>query len=248
MIYFASDIHLGAGDAKASRRTERRFDAWLDRVERDAEAIFLVGDLFDFWFEYREVVPRGYVRTLGRLAALADRGVRVVFLTGNHDMWVRDYLQSECGMELYTSPREFTLAGRRMLVAHGDNLRIDRQPVLRLMNALFRSRVLRWLFRWLVHPDWALRFGRWWSGKSRKAHGPEPDAETVTAPLAEYARDYHAAHPDVDTFIFGHMHAARDLQGDGFRVLFLGEWEQHPVFASLDADGVLSLEKFNCAP
>ena len=100
MIYFASDIHLGAGGRDATRRIERRFDAWLDRVADDAEAIFLLGDLFDFWFEYREVAPRGFVRTLGRLAALTDRGVRVVLLTGNHDMWVRDYLSAECGLEV----------------------------------------------------------------------------------------------------------------------------------------------------
>ena len=111
MIYFASDIHLGAGGRDTARRIERRFDAWLDRVADDAEAIFLLGDLFDFWFEYREVAPRGFVRTLGRLAALTDRGVRVVLLTGNHDMWVRDYLSAECGLEVYTAPQEFLLAG-----------------------------------------------------------------------------------------------------------------------------------------
>jgi len=244
MIYFVSDIHLGAGGRDAARRIERRFDAWLDRVADDAEAIFLLGDLFDFWFEYREVAPRGFVRTLGRLAALTDRGVRVVLLTGNHDMWVRDYLSAECGLEVYTAPQEFLLAGRRMLLAHGDNMRIDHLPVLRLMNAVFRSRVLRWLFGWLVHPDWAVRFGRWWSGKSRKSHGPEPEAEGVTAPLVDYARDYHAARPDVDTFVFGHMHVIRDYRDEGFRALFLGEWERQPAFASLDAQGRLTLERF----
>lgn len=120
----------------------------------DAEAIFLLGDLFDFWFEYREVAPRGFVRTLGRLGrAHGSRGEGGA-AHGNHDMWVRDYLSAECGLEVYTAPQEFLLAGRRMLLAHGDNMRIDHLPVLRLMNAVFRSRVLRWLFGWLVHPDW----------------------------------------------------------------------------------------------
>mgnify|MGYP000771996908 CR=1 FL=1 len=109
MYYFASDIHLGAGDEHSARAVERRFVAWLDKVSGDAEAIFLVGDIFDFWFEYRRVVPKGFVRTLGKLAELTDRGVRVVFFTGNHDMWVGDYLARECGVEihtclLYTSP------------------------------------------------------------------------------------------------------------------------------------------------
>ena len=104
MIYFASDIHLGAGDPATARCTERRFTAWLDAVSRDAEAIYLLGDLFDFWFEYRRVVPQGFVRTLGKLAELTDRGVRVVFFTGNHDMWVGDYLHRECGVEIHTEP------------------------------------------------------------------------------------------------------------------------------------------------
>ena len=170
MHYFASDIHLGAGDPAAAREVERRFVAWLDRAGRDAESIFLVGDIFDFWFEYRRVVPKGFVRTLGKLAELTDWGVRVVFLTGNHDMWVGDYLTRECGVEVYTAPQLLTLGGRRIFVAHGDNMNIDGQPMLRLLNRIFRSRTLRWLFSWGVHPDWAMRFGHWWSGKSRKRH------------------------------------------------------------------------------
>ena len=103
MIYFASDIHLGGGDAATARAVERRFAAWLDRAAADAEAVVLAGDVFDFWFEYRRVVPKGFVRILGRLAALADRGVRVIFFTGNHDMWVTDYLARECGAEIHLS-------------------------------------------------------------------------------------------------------------------------------------------------
>lgn len=137
MHYFASDIHLGAGDPDAAREVERRFVAWLDRAGRDAESIFLVGDIFDFWFEYRRVVPKGFVRTLGKLAELTDRGVRVAFLTGNHDMWVGDYLTRECGVEVYTAPQLLTLGGRRIFVAHGDNMNIDGQPMLRLLNRIF---------------------------------------------------------------------------------------------------------------
>lgn len=131
MYYFASDIHLGAGDPETARRTERRFVAWLDAAGRDAEAIFLLGDIFDFWFEYRRVVPKGFVRTLGKLAELTDRGVRVVFFTGNHDMWVGDYLARECGVEIHTAPQEVTLAGQRLFLAHGDNMRIEGQPARR---------------------------------------------------------------------------------------------------------------------
>ena len=184
MYYFASDIHLGAGDPETARRTERRFVAWLDAAGRDAEAIFLLGDIFDFWFEYRRVVPKGFVRTLGKLAELTDRGVRVVFFTGNHDMWVGDYLARECGVEIHTAPQEVTLAGQRLFLAHGDNMRIEGQPALRLLNTVFRSRTLRRLFAWGVHPDLAMKFGRWWSGKSRKRHNDADRraAETGSTP------------------------------------------------------------------
>ena len=170
MYYFASDIHLGAGGPAAARAVEKRFVAWLDEVSREADAVFILGDLFDFWFEYKRVVPKGFVRVLGKLCELTDRGIRVVFMTGNHDMWVRDYFEAECGVEVYTSPRIMELAGKRVFLAHGDNMKIDHLPVLRFMNAVFRSKTIRFLFSWLVHPDWAMRFGQWWSGKSRKSH------------------------------------------------------------------------------
>ncbi len=242
MYYFASDVHLGAGDPAAARVVERRFVAWLDRVGRDAEAIFLLGDIFDFWFEYRRVVPKGFVRTLGKIAELTDRGVRVVFLTGNHDMWVRDYFAAECGMEVWCAPRVVELAGQRIFLAHGDNMKIDGRPILKLMNTVFRSRTVRFLFSWLLHPDCAIRFGRWWSGRSRKSHTAEELGDRITEPLVAYAREY-AAEPRPDCFLFGHMHHPRDYAAEGLRVLFLGEWEHDPVYAVLDKRGEIRLEK-----
>ena len=239
MIYFASDIHLGAGDVRTAREVERRFVAWLDMVSRDAEAIFLVGDIFDFWFEYRRVVPQGFVRTLGKIAELTDRGIRVVFFTGNHDMWVGDYLTRECGMEIHTGPQLLELAGCRVFVAHGDNMNIDSQPVLKLLNRTFRSRTLRFLFSWGVHPDWAMKFGRWWSGKSRKRHN-DADRQAVetgcgggfdaslTESLIAYAREYALTH-EVDHFVFGHMHFARDYRDGKLHVVHLGCWEKNPA-------------------
>lgn len=256
MYYFASDIHLGAGDEQSARAVERRFVAWLDTVSRDAEAIFLVGDIFDFWFEYRRVVPKGFVRALGRLAELTDRGVRVVFFTGNHDMWVGDYLARECGMEIYTSPQVMTLAGKKVFIAHGDNMNIDGQPLLKLLNRVFRSRTLKWLFSWGVHPDLALKFGRWWSGKSRKRHGAGADrraalTEPCTGPveepgtgsLIEYAREYARTHK-VDHFVFGHMHFPRDFREGNFHVVNLGCWAENPSYAELDAAGEMTLKMY----
>lgn len=241
-VYFASDVHLGSGDAATARAVEQRFVAWLDYAAHDAEAIFLVGDIFDFWFEYRHVVPQGFVRTLGKIAELTDRGIRVVLLTGNHDMWVGDYLSRECGMEIYTAPQLLTLAGQQLYVAHGDNMQIEGRPLLRLMNGVFRSRVLRWLFSWGVHPDWAMRFGHWWSGKSRKSHaGPEGFDESLTEPLIGYARRYAETHA-VDHFVFGHMHFPRDYHDGTLHTIHLGGWEKCPSYAVLDDTGALTLE------
>ncbi len=173
-VYFASDVHLGGGDPAAARAVERKFLAWLDLAGKDAEAILLVGDIFDFWFEYRRVIPTGYARVLGKLAELTDRGVRVVLFTGNHDMWTGDCLARECGVEVCTSPQVMTLCGRRIFIAHGDNMQIDGQPLLKLLNRVFRSRALRWLFSWGVHPDWAVRFGRWGSGQRESLAQVEP--------------------------------------------------------------------------
>lgn len=242
MFYFASDIHLGAGGEVFARENERRFTAWLDMVSRDAEAIFLVGDVFDFWFEYGEVVPKGFVRTLGKFAELTDRGVRVVFFTGNHDMWVTDYLVRECGLEIHTSPRQMLLGGKRVFIAHGDNMKIEGQPMLRLLNRIFRSRVLRTLFSWGVHPDLAMRFGHWWSGKSRKSHGVSEPGIPLTEPLIAYAREYAARH-ETDHFVFGHMHVARDYREGPLHVVNLGCWERNPAYAVLDDRGELTLKR-----
>ena len=253
MIYFASDIHLGAGSEEAARATERLFVRWLDEAARDAEAIFLVGDIFDFWFEYKRVVPKGFVRTLGKLAELTDRGIRVVFFTGNHDMWVTDYLTRECGVEICTAPQLMTLAGRRIFIAHGDNMRIDGQPMLKLLNRIFRSRTLRVLFSWGIHPALALKFGHGWGGKSGKLNTAaarracEPgkgggfDA-SLTEPLIDYARDYARSH-EVDHFVFGHMHYARDYREVALHVVNLGCWEKNPAYAVLDDAGEMTLKR-----
>ena len=242
MHYFVSDIHLGSGDVAEQRRVERKFLDFLSQIEADAQTLFLVGDIFDFWFEYKRVVPKGFVRVLGRLAELCDKGVRVVMLTGNHDMWVDNYLTDECGIELYTKPQTFTLAGKTLFVAHGDNMNIGNKPILCLMNAMFRSKVLRKVASWLIHPDLFMRFGKWWSGKSRKSHNANYGAE-VLEPLVDYAAKYGTEH-SVDYFIFGHMHYAMDVTA-AERVLFMGDWHRQPSYIALDNNGEIELKFYN---
>ena len=156
-------------------------------------------------------------------------------------------------MEINTSPEVMTLSGKKVFIAHGDNMKIDGQPMLKFLNRIFRSRTLRWLFSWGVHPDWALRFGHWWSGRSRKGHGeeaargaslPEPykgSSEPHTEPLVEYAREYSRTHA-VDLFVFGHMHFPRDCREGRLHVVNLGCWAENPSYAVLDAAGELTLK------
>ncbi|MBQ2374033.1 MAG: UDP-2,3-diacylglucosamine diphosphatase [Alistipes sp.] len=244
MYYFASDVHLGAGDEKQARRTEQRFVEWLDMVAQDAEGIFLVGDIFDFWFEYKNVIPKGFVRTLGKLAELSDRGIKITLITGNHDMWTQEYLQKECGVEVFHTPQSVELCGKRLFIAHGDNMNIKNQPILRLMNATFRSRIARVLFSWLVHPDIALSFGKWWSGKSRKSHSMEQLSESSLGFLIDYGRSHMATNPTTDYIIFGHMHYPHECNEDNLHVLFLSAWEGDVRYAALDHKGNIELKTF----
>ena len=242
MHYFVSDIHLGSGDKGEQRRVERLFLDFLSKIEADAESLYLVGDIFDFWFEYKRVVPKGFVRVLGRLAELSDRGVKIVMLTGNHDMWVGDYLTEECGITIYTKPQTITIAGKTLYVAHGDNINIKGQPLLRAMNAIFRSKSLRWLASWLIHPNCFMRFGQWWSGKSRKSHSADYGPEVLDF-LVDYALVYGQKH-EIDYFVFGHLHYADDVKS-AQRILFMGDWHTRPSYVALDNNGEIELKHYN---
>lgn len=245
MYYFASDVHLGAGDELQARRTEQLFVRWLESVEHDAEAIFLMGDIFDFWFEYSRVIPKGFVRVLGTLARLADKGIAIHFFTGNHDMWCRDYFEKECGMHLHLKGEDVTLAGRHLHLAHGDNLNVGNKPMLRLMNSAFRSSFMRVLFSWLVHPNLALRFGKWWSGKSRKNHNSSNITPEALGFLIDAARLTKSASPDVECVIYGHMHLPHIHHEADLSVYFLGNWEDdRGSYAQMDSEGNIELKTF----
>ncbi len=245
MHYIVSDIHLGGGSRDEAQRVEERFVAWLDSVADSAQTIFLNGDLFDFWFEYKRVVPKGFVRSLGRLTALADRGVRVVFMAGNHDQWIRDYFARECDMEVYTTPQIFYIEGQKIYLAHGDRLNIKGNPMLRLMNWGFHSRCIRALFSTLVHPDLALKFGHWWSRSSREKHTRTEfnGREGAIESLMEHASRVHEATP-CDCYIFGHLHVARcETTTNGARVIFTNDWSHSPHCIVIGKGGDITLER-----
>ncbi len=179
-IYFISDAHLGSRAIEHRRTHERRLVNFLDKIKDKAEAVYMLGDMFDFWFEYAEVVPKGYTRFLGKVSELTDMGVEVHYFTGNHDMWVGDYLERECGVILHRQPCAVELHGKVFYLAHGDGLDYrDKEWKTRLMFWCFRNRTLQAMARW-VHPHWFMNFGLNWAKHSRMKRVdkmPRPDAD-----------------------------------------------------------------------
>mgnify|MGYP003324945139 FL=1 len=151
-IYFASDNHLGIPNAKSSLIREKKFVKWLDTIKVDAHSIYLLGDLFDFWFEYKTVVPKGFTRVLGKIAEIADSGIPIYFFTGNHDMWVRDYFQSELGVKVITKPQQFEINEKSFFIGHGDGLGPGDTSYKLMKKFVTNNRLFKWMFRW-VHPD-----------------------------------------------------------------------------------------------
>lgn len=247
MYYFVSDTHLGMDATTTSLEREKLLVRWLEEVSKDAKAIFMVGDIFDFWFEWRRVIPKGYTRLLGKLSELCDRGVKIHFFVGNHDMWAYDYLETECGVELHKGPKEYTLNGKQLYIAHGDNMCFTKRPFAEnVMHKIFRSNTMRKLFARFIHPNSAMRFGSWWSHKSRKSHPEYHKFGGDKEPLIQFARNYqeNIAKQHIDYFIFGHIHCAKVFPlGKGDYAIFLGEWLNQPTYCVLNREGEMELKK-----
>ena len=170
-IYFASDQHFGAPTVEKSKLREQKFIQWLDIVKKDAEVIFLLGDLFDFWFEYKTVVPKGFVRVLGKLAEIRDSGIPIHFFVGNHDLWMEDYFEKELNIPVYHEPKEFTFGDKTFLIGHGDGLGPGDFGYKR-MKKVFTNPLCKWLFRWL-HPDIGVGLAQYLSVKNKLISGDE---------------------------------------------------------------------------
>jgi len=237
-IYFLSDAHLGSRALRHTRQQERRLVRFLDDIKEKAEAVYLLGDMFDFWFEYRMVVPRGFTRFLGKLSELTDSGVEVHYFAGNHDLWTWDYLVEECGVILHREPMTLSLADKTFYIGHGDGLG-DPDPRFRFIRSIFHSPLCQWLFRWL-HPDLGMRFGLNWAKHSRLAHGEGGDPPYLGEDkehLVLYAKDYLRSHPDVNYFLFGHRHIELDLMlSDQCRMIILGDWISQYTYAVFDGE------------
>ena len=248
-VYFASDLHLGAPYIADHHAHERRIVRWLDSIKADASALYILGDIFDYWFEYKTVVPRGFVRFQAKIAELVEAGVQVHFFTGNHDAWMFDYLQSELGVVVHEEPIRLSLNGRNFFIGHGDDIGFNR--FYHVMLWCFHNRFLQACYRWL-HPDLAGLIASTWSRKSRASHDAD-DQRRAGKPLdldrewqVLFARKQVENGDTTDFFIFGHRHEVIDtvLSSRGQRLLVIGDWIRNFTYAVFDGNNV-EIQRYN---
>ncbi len=230
-VYFASDNHLGAPTRELSLKREKVFVSWLDTIKNDAAAIILLGDLFDFWFEYKSVVPKGFTRTLGKLAELSDSGIPLYYFVGNHDLWMKGYFEEELQIEVFHKPQEFRIGDKLFLVGHGDGLGPGDKGFKR-MKKVFTNPLAQWFFRWL-HPDWGVPVAQYFSVKNKLISGKEDmkflgeDKEW----LVQYAK-HKLKNKHYDHFVFGHRHLPLDIPlQPNSQYINLGDWISYYTYA-----------------
>lgn len=242
-IYFASDFHLGIPDAKESRVRERLLVSWLEQVRGDAAVIYLMGDLFDFWFEYRLVVPKGYARLFGKLAEITDSGTEMHLFRGNHDLWAFGYLEEEIGIKLHRKPQITTLLGKKFFLSHGDGLGPG-DHTYKFMKSVFESRLHQFLYGW-VHPDLGLKIGAFFSRRSRLtkmlSEGQKFDRlnPLENEPVVIFSRQMAASDSSIDYFVYGHVHFPDMLPvSEKAKCVILGDWVTHFSYGVFDGESL----------
>lgn len=235
-IYFASDQHFGAPNRAKSKIREEKFVKWLESIKDSADMLFLLGDLFDFWFEYKKAVPKGFVRVLGKLAELKDSGIQIHFFVGNHDLWMDDYFETELGIPVYHQPKEFVLNNKVFLIGHGDGLGPGDKGFKR-MKKVFTNPFSKWLYRWL-HPDIGIRLAQYLSLKNKLISGQEDvvylgkDKEWLVLYCKRKLEEKHYDH-----FVFGHRHLPLEIAlSDVSKYTNTGDWISHFTYAEFTGE------------
>jgi UDP-2,3-diacylglucosamine hydrolase len=240
-IYFASDFHLGSPNIIESHKREKLIVSWLNKIEHDAIAIYLVGDIFDFWFEYKTVIPKGFVRLLGKLATLTDNGTKIHLFVGNHDLWMNDYLEKEIGIIIHHKSKIIKEQSKEIFISHGDGLGKG-DYIYKITRKLFTSRICQWAFARL-HPNLAISLAHACSNSSRKINN-DPFVSKEKEILFGYCKKLQKITP-IDYYIFGHRHIPLELKVDNKAIYMnIGDWITHNTYAVLE-DGILKLEKYN---
>ena len=242
-IFFASDFHLGAPNKKSSLVREKNIVRWLVSIEEEAKEIYLLGDIFHFSFEYSKVVPKGFVRLLGKLAELCDKGIKVHLFTGNHDMWTKKYLVEEVGLKLYHKPQIIDFKDVKIFLGHGDGLGKGDYKY-KVLKTIFQSTICNWLFS-RIHPNLALRIGQKWSDLSRKNEPLVKVTDFEKEQLFQYCKEQQKLNI-VNFYIFGHRHFPLEVPlNDSFNAKYinLGDWITFNTYAVLDGSS-LELKKF----
>lgn len=242
-IYFASDFHLGVPDPSTTFLREKRIIEWLESIKKDAHSLYLLGDIFDFWFEYKHAIPKGFIRLQGKLAELRDAGLPIFFFTGNHDTWMFDYFEKELGIKIYRQPIVLVTSTHKIMLGHGDGLGPG-DSSYKFLKKVFTSSFCQWLFA-RIHPNLGIRLAQRWSRKSRisnmklKEKFDGEEKEYLFAYCKEIESNTHH-----DYYIFGHRHLALDLSvGSSSRYINTGEWVHESPFAEYDGERV-SLKQF----
>jgi UDP-2,3-diacylglucosamine hydrolase len=242
--YFISDFHLGAPDNKSSLEREKKVIRWLDQIKHDAQEIFILGDVFDFWFEYKTVVPKGYVRLLGKIAEICDSGIPVHFFTGNHDMWCFDYLPNELGVQLYKDPVKKNILGKTFFIGHGDGLGPGDKGY-KFIKKVFKNPVSQFMFGW-IHPNVGIGLANYFSKRSRKVNRKKDEVflGEENEWLVQFCKETLKKDKNIDFFIFGHRHLPLDIAlQTNSRYINLGEWMNYCTYAVFDGDK-LELKSF----
>jgi UDP-2,3-diacylglucosamine hydrolase len=234
-IYFASDFHLGIPDLPASHERERRIVRWMDSVKDETEELFLVGDLFDAWFEYKRAVPKGFVRLLSKIAEFTDAGIPVHVFTGNHDMWMFGYLKEECGVTIHHKPVRREWNGKKFIIGHGDGLGPG-DLGYKFIKGVFRNPFAQWLYA-RFHPNFGIWMAQFFSGKG---YEKKESQREYTGDDKEFLVQYAKAilqKEHVDYFIFGHRHLPLDMEvGKGSHYINLGDWLRYNTYAVFDGN------------